>query len=109
MSMPTKSSVTATHWRFRLYIAGDSPNSSRALDNLRLLIQNSALDDTAVEIVDVLANPARCQSDGVLVTPTLIRVSPEPLVQVIGDLALTDHVRVSLGLAKVAPCSNPSV
>jgi len=73
--------------RLRLYIAGDSPNSVRALGNLRAAMAElgRGLDD--VETIDVLEKPERGLRDGVLVTPLLVRVSPLPERRVLGNLS----------------------
>ncbi len=70
----------------RLYVAGDSPNSIAARSNLDAALAELGVDDAKLEIVDVLRHPARSLTDGVLVTPTLIRVSPLPERKIIGNL-----------------------
>jgi circadian clock protein KaiB len=70
--------------RLRLYIAGETPNSMLALSNLRDLLEGRAHQ---LEIVDVLKEPERALDEGVYVTPTLVRVSPEPNRSVIGSLS----------------------
>ncbi len=73
--------------KIRLYVAGDSPNSARAIANLRaaLAALSSSRDD--VEIVDVLRAPERGLEDGVMVTPMLVRVSPPPERRILGNLS----------------------
>ncbi len=67
----------------RLYIAGETPNSLLALANLRTLLKGHPHD---LEIIDVLAAPERALDDGVFVTPTLVRLSPEPQHSIVGSL-----------------------
>ncbi len=90
-------------FRFRLYVAGRSPNSMQALENLRALCREHLPDHHEIEVVDVLRYPQRAMNDGILVTPTLVRVAPTPVVQIIGNLAQTDLVTVTLGLRRVSP------
>ena len=71
----------------RLYIAGDSPNSVRAVANLRAALAELAHSPDEVQIVDVLTTPGRGLSDGVLVTPMLVRVSPLPERRILGNLS----------------------
>ncbi len=71
---------------FRLYVASGSPASHRAISNLRAFCAKHLTTDANIEIVDVLKEPHRAASDGVLVTPTLMRVHPAPKRTVIGDL-----------------------
>ncbi len=78
--------------RLRLYIAGTAPNSVAALDNLRALCRDGLGSDCAVEVVDVLEEPMRALDDGIIVTPTLVRLEPDPPVFVVGDLGDRDSV-----------------
>lgn len=72
--------------RVRLYVAGDSPNSRRAVDNLRAALSGLATTPE-VEIVDVLRAPDRGLRDGVLVTPMLVRIAPAPERRILGNLS----------------------
>ena len=90
-------------FRFLLYVAGRSPNSMLALENLRALCREHVPDHHIIEVVDVLREPQRAMNDGILVTPTLLRVAPTPVVQIIGNLAHTDLVTSTLGLRQVLP------
>jgi circadian clock protein KaiB len=69
-----------------LYIAGGSPNSERAQANLSEIIAQTMPDGCRLEVVDVLADTQRALRDHVLVTPTLIKLSPAPKAEVVGDL-----------------------
>lgn len=71
----------------RLYIAGDSPNSRRALVNLKELCERAAPDRHRIEIIDVFVDPRRALADGVMLTPQLVVLSPEPVRTIIGDLS----------------------
>ena len=85
-------------WMFRLYIAGEAPNSCLALDNLESLLKESLPDKYQLEVVDILADPLRAIQDGILVTPTLVRVSPGPVFQLAGNLQDHDLALRSLGI-----------
>lgn len=77
---------------FRLYVAGEAPNSVIALRNLKALCQKYFGDDSQIDVVDVLLSPERAWAEGVIVTPMTVRISPRPLVQIIGNLSNTDQV-----------------
>ena len=83
----------------RLYVAGDGPNSAAARANLRRLLAACDPATYTLEIVDCLRQPMRALQEGVLVTPTLLRLAPEPLRTIVGSLS--DHARVveALGLS----------
>ncbi len=80
--------------QLRLYIAGNAPNSLQAIDNLNALCEAHLL--AKPEIVDVLEFPLRGLADGVVVTPTLVKLSPLPVKRVIGNLSDTKQVLMSL-------------
>lgn len=82
----------------RLYIAGAAPHSTQALENIRALCSEHVDDDYDLEIVDVLRDPRRALNDGILVTPTLVKVAPEPVGTLVGDLSATTVVLRTLGL-----------
>lgn len=83
----------------RLYVAGRLPCSMEAEANLGLLCAEQDGDRPRVEIVDVLLEPERALTDGIIVTPTLVRLAPLPAVQILGALSNLRLVRATLGLA----------
>ena len=85
---------------FKLYMAGDSSNSARALANLRALCKKHLPECHQIEIVDVLKEPLKALDDGIIVTPTLVKVSPAPIKKIIGDLGAPDKILAALGLPK---------
>lgn len=87
---------------FRLYVAGEAPNSLLALRNLKVLCNDHYRDDYHIDVVDVLLSPERAWTDGVIVTPTVVRVTPEPGIRIIGNLSNTDQVLSVLGFSMQA-------
>jgi circadian clock protein KaiB len=81
----------------RLYVAGESPNSVLAKTNLRIALGLVAKNDATLEIIDVLRDPDRALRDGVLITPTLIRLSPLPEQRAIGNLKDSNALLMVLG------------
>lgn len=88
----------APSYRFRLYVAGDSPNSARARANLQQLCHEHLADRHDIEVVDVLSAPERALADKVLVTPTLAILAPRPARTIIGNLSNLPVVLATLGL-----------
>jgi circadian clock protein KaiB len=70
----------------RLYVAGRGPHSTEARRNIDAFLAEHSHHRVTLEVVDVLAEPARGLRDSVLVTPTLIRCHPGPEVRVVGNL-----------------------
>ena len=82
----------------RLYVAGGAPNSMLAIANLEAICAEHLKDGHKLEVVDVLENPRRAMADGVLVTPSLTKLSPQPAAQVVGNLSDKTRVLLALGL-----------
>jgi len=82
----------------RLYVAGRAPNSVKAIANLEAICRRYLKDAYKLEVVDVCEHPQRALADGVLVTPSLAKVSPAPASNVIGNLSDTGSVLAALGL-----------
>jgi circadian clock protein KaiB len=80
----------------RLYVAGQSPRSVRALQNLRQVCDEHLKGRYRVEVIDLLENPALARGDEIVAVPTLVRKLPEPIRKIIGDLSDTDRVLVGL-------------
>lgn len=85
-------------FKFRFYVAGDAPNSVRALANLTALCQEYLADRHEIEIVDVFKDPRRALADNVFMTPTLIKLSPDPVRRIVGTLSQLDIVLQALEL-----------
>ncbi len=83
---------------FRLYIADETPNSARAVANLQSICQEHLQGRYKIEVVDILQAPLRALSEGVLVTPTLVRLFPLPVRKIVGDLSDRTAVLLALGL-----------
>ena len=81
-----------------LYVAGKAPNSVKAIANLQAICRRYLKDGYKLEIVDVCEHPLRALADGVVVTPSLAKVSPGPAANVIGNLSDTGNVLAALGL-----------
>ena len=74
------------HYLLRLYMAGNGPNSQKALANLRSLCQEHLEGRYTIETVDVVEDFQAAVRDNILVTPALILVAPLPRVVVLGNL-----------------------
>jgi len=86
-----------------LYIANNAPNSVLAVANLEAICKEHLKDNFKLEIIDVLEFPLRALADGILVTPSLAKLSPAPAAKIIGNLSDKSKVLLALGLTgKVA-------
>lgn len=82
--------------RLRLYVAGNAPNSVQAVANARALCDEHFRGRHEIEIVDLLTEPQTAIADGIIVTPTLLKLAPLPAQRVIGNLSDTASVLVML-------------
>jgi circadian clock protein KaiB len=82
----------------RLYVAGHTPKSVRALENLNAIIKGQLGVRYVIEVIDLLENPHLAKRDEIVAVPTLIRTLPEPVRHIIGDLSNTERVLVGLQL-----------
>lgn len=85
-------------FEFRLYVAGNTMNSSQAIANLAALCRSHLPDRHQVEIIDVLKHPKRALEDRVFMTPTLLKLTPDPLCRIVGTLNPMQSVLESLGI-----------
>jgi circadian clock protein KaiB len=85
-------------FELRLYVAGQTPKSIRAIDNLTVLCEQHLAGRYRITIIDLLEEPRLARGDEIIAVPTLIRSLPEPVRRIIGDLSDTDRVLVGLQL-----------
>ena len=98
MKQPPKSK-----FKFRLYVAGDAQNSAQAVTNLTALCKAYLKDRHSIEVVNVFKEPKRALADGILMTPTLVKLAPIPApTRVIGTLSQTQPLLQALGLHEPA-------
>ena len=80
----------------RLYVSGSAPNSVQAIVNIKAICA-SHYAEASLEVVNLLENPGQAFADGIIVTPTLIKMSPPPVRRVVGNLSQTSQVMIALG------------
>ena len=82
----------------KLYVAGNTPNSVRALRTLKNILEEEFKGVYALKVIDVLKNPQLAEEDKILATPTLSKVLPPPVRKIIGDLSDREKVLIGLDL-----------
>ena len=90
----------STTYRFTLFIAGQSPRSTRAVENLETMGRNDLEGDFELHVIDVVEDPAQAEEQQIMATPTVIKVSPAPVRRVTGDLSDREAVALALGLPR---------
>jgi len=85
-------------WDLRLYVAGQSPKSVAAFNNLKTLCEEHLAGRYRIELVDLIQNPKLARDDQIVAIPTLVRKLPSPMRKIIGDLSDTDRALIGLQL-----------
>ena len=93
-----KKQARARQW-FRLYIAGNTATSIRAVRNVKRLCDTHFPGHYRLMVVDIHQRPDLAESDHILATPTLVRSRPSPSRRLIGDLSDEARFCASLGVA----------
>lgn len=88
-------------WQLMLYIAGQTPKSIKALENITKYAEEHLAGIYSIEIIDLLVNPQLAEGDQILAVPTLVRKVPEPIRKIIGDLSNEERVLVGLNIKPV--------
>jgi circadian clock protein KaiB len=88
-------------WELRLYIAGQTPNSILALNNITKYCKQHLEGKYIIEVIDLLKNPQLAEGDQIFAIPTLVRKVPEPLRKIIGDLSNEEKVLVGLNIRPI--------
>ncbi len=96
-----------TTFRLRLYITGRTPQSQRAIDNLRNICESELSGTFEVEVIDVLEHPSLAENEKILATPTLVKRLPEPVRKIIGDLSDREKVLLGLDLESLQRSAHP--
>ena len=96
---PTTKKGQPGHYLLRLYMAGNGPNSQKALANLRSLCQEYLEGRFTIETVDVVQDFHAAVRNNILVTPALFLVTPLPTVMVLGNLSDKQEVLAALRLS----------
>ena len=90
-------------YQLRLYVIGQTPQSMRALENLKRICEEQMAGRYELQVVDVLKEPQLAEKDKIIATPTLVKDLPPPLRKVIGDLSDREKVLLGLDLVGAEP------
>jgi circadian clock protein KaiB len=86
-------------YRLRLYVTGATPNSARAIVNLKEFCETHLKDNYELEIIDIYQQPLTAEADQVIAIPMLIKLAPMPQRRLIGDMSDKEKIFKGLNLA----------
>lgn len=84
----------------KLYVTGMTPNSVRAVENLRKICEEHLQGKYDLEVIDIYQQPDLASSEQIIAAPTLVKKLPPPLRKFIGGLSETEKVLVGLDIKK---------
>jgi circadian clock protein KaiB len=82
----TKQTAKEGEVHLRLFVAGSTLRSLRAIANVKRMCEKWLADRYFLEVVDIYQQPTQAQTEKIVATPTLIKVSPAPIRYFVGDL-----------------------
>ena len=82
----------------RLYIAGTTSKSMRAVANIKKICESSLKNRYDLEVIDIYQQPVLVKGDQIIAAPTLVKQLPLPLRKFIGDMSDTERILVGLDL-----------
>ena len=97
-SAAKNSSVINSEYTLRLFITGTSPNSVRAIKNIRDICEEHLKGRYTLEIIDVYQQAILAKEEQIIALPLLIKKTPGPERRLIGDMSDTAKVLKGLGL-----------
>jgi circadian clock protein KaiB len=79
-------------------VASNTPNTVKAMANLKRFCQDYLAGRHVIEVVDVFKHPKRALTDQILMTPTLMRIAPAPVRRIVGTLNEVQPLCDAIGL-----------
>lgn len=89
----------------RLFVSGLTPNSQRAIENIRRICSEHLEGRYQLEIIDIYQQPIFAKEGQIVAAPTLVKELPPPLRKIIGDMSQTERILMALDVRtkKVTP------
>lgn len=85
-------------WQLRLYVAGQTPKSLTAFENLKQFCESYLKGRYRITVIDLVKQPQLAKGDQILAIPTVVRQLPKPVRTILGNLSDTARVLVGLDL-----------
>jgi circadian clock protein KaiB len=84
----------------RLYVSGMTPNSLKAIENVRKICAEHLEGRYQLEIIDIYQQPIFAKEGQIIAAPTLVKELPPPLRKFIGDMSQTEKILLGLDVRK---------
>jgi circadian clock protein KaiB len=86
------------HYVLRLYVAGLTPRSTRAITNIKKICEDHLAGRYSLEVIDIYKRPSLAEGEQIIAAPTLLKKLPLPLRRFIGDMSDMEKIIVGLDL-----------
>jgi circadian clock protein KaiB len=84
--------LNPTKFIFELFVSDNSPNSIRAIANIKALFEKHLMNQYVLKVIDIFENPEMAVTENVLAIPLLIKKQPLPEIRMIGDFSNSEKV-----------------
>jgi circadian clock protein KaiB len=95
---PTAVDESNERYILKLYVAGMTLRSTRAVENVRAFCEKHLEGRYDLQVIDVYQQPALARTEQLIAAPTLIKKLPMPLRRLIGDMSNEERILVGLDL-----------
>jgi circadian clock protein KaiB len=89
---PNSQLSTANSYVLRLFVSGHSTATEEILKSLHELLEHSLHHPYTLKVIDIFKHPEQAEANQISATPTLLRVWPQPVRRIVGDLTNTERV-----------------
>jgi circadian clock protein KaiB len=90
--------ATEEKYILKLYVAGLSPKSKRAIHNIKEICETHLKGRYELQVIDLYQNPTLAKGEQIIAVPTLVKKLPQPLRKIIGDMSDAEKLLVGLDL-----------
>jgi circadian clock protein KaiB len=97
---PADRTAPAEPYLLRLYVAGMTARSARAVHNMRAICDEYLQGQYDLEVIDIYQQPALTKGEQIVAAPTLIKKLPLPIRRIIGDMSNRERVLFGLDLQR---------
>jgi circadian clock protein KaiB len=101
------SAPKSPYYHLVLFVSGSTPNSRRAIQNIKQLCEERLKGRYSIEVIDAYLHPDQLKPQQILVTPTLIKKLPAPIRRIVGDLSDKERVLIGLDILPRIPLIKP--
>ncbi len=91
----------------RLYIAGTTVKSVRAIENIKKICEEHLQDRYELEVIDIYQQPEIAGQSNIVAVPTLLKTIPPPLQRIVGDMSNTEKTLRCLDITPKTQSMNP--